>query len=576
MKTNQTLNPTSERGYALLLVMVIAGVALLLYAAAAQFTLSSSALNERNNRYNAAVAAAEGASELALSYIERDFYNQSFSPGNLSGYQSLVPTQTWATAYQFSDGAGNLNQTFVQSGALTLSTNLNSQFAGLYGLTYPCTVTSQAQALGTPFNPAAAVQQSLQLASIPVFQFATFYAMDLEIDPGPAMKITGKVHSNANLYTAPGATLEFVDDVTAVGGIYNTRAPANPLTGTILAPIFDAQHLQHVSSLSLPFGSANSPAAVAQILQPPPFGESPASSTGQSRYYNKVDLIVTTTSSNVVVTAGLWNTFAAVSPDGTNSTGAYSFIRTNASFFDQREGKNTLTTDIDVGGFARWITNSGAGLNTLARTTLGHSLNSLYVNDQRTKAGYLAVVRVSNGQQLPPAGLTLATGQPLYVQGHFNAPDTSPGSTNTSAVLPASLVGDAITVLSASWADTNSTTALSLRPGVNTTVNAAFLAGIVPTTTDSLGVGHYSGGLENFPRFLENWTGTTFTYNGSMVVMFPSQSATNFWVSPGTYYNPPTRQWAFNASFKNFELLPPVTPQVSQLLRGQWNVVAAH
>ena len=38
---------------------------------------------------------------------------------------------------------------------------------------------------------AAAVQQNLQLAVIPVFQFAIFYAIDLEINPGPVMKVTG-------------------------------------------------------------------------------------------------------------------------------------------------------------------------------------------------------------------------------------------------------------------------------------------------------------------------------------------------------------------------------------------------
>ena len=73
-----------------------------------------------------------------------------------------------------------------------------------------------------------------------------------------------------------------------------------------------------------------------------------------------------------------------------------------------------------------------------------------------------------------------------------------------------------------------SSTGLSSRTSVNTTVNAAILAGIVESQQVG-GVKHYSGGVENFPRFLENWSSTSLTYNGSMVVMFPSRYATNFW-----------------------------------------------
>jgi len=114
------------------------------------------------------------------------------------------------------------------------------------------------------------------------------------------------------------------------------------------------------------------------------------------------------------------------------------------------------------------------------------------------------------------------------VKGHSNANDLAVGSTNTAATKPASLIGDAITIQSASWSDSyTSGISLSSRPAANTTVNAAFLAGIVQTT-NSAGTKKYSGGVENFPRFLENWSSKTFTYNASMVVMFPSRYATKF------------------------------------------------
>ena len=58
---------------------------------------------------------------------------------------------------------------------------------------------------------------------------------------------------------------------------------------------------------------------------------------------------------------------------------------------------------------------------------------------------------------------------------------------------------------------------LSARVASKTTVNAAIVAGIVPSSAVG-GDGTYSGGAENFPRFLEIWgEDTTFTYYGSMI-----------------------------------------------------------
>jgi hypothetical protein len=98
--------------------------------------------------------------------------------------------------------------------------------------------------------------------------------------------------------------------------------------------------------------------------------------------------------------------------------------------------------------------------------------------------------------------------------------------------------------------------------------------GIVRSTN-----GNYSGGLENFLRLLENWSGAgaTLWYNGSIVVMFPSQYATNYWKGPGStanstyYYGAPTRKWAFDTNFVQQIGLPPLTPQAKGVIRANWN-----
>jgi hypothetical protein len=125
--------------------------------------------------------------------------------------------------------------------------------------------------------------------------------------------------------------------------------------------------------------------------------------------------------------------------------------------------------------------------------------------------------------------------------------------------------------LSGAWNDANASNSLSSRVAVPTTVNAAFLAGIVQTVS-----GSYSGGAENFPRFLEDWGGRTLTYNGSMVVLYESQQATGAWRGTGTppdIYNPPNRNWAFDTNFRDVAKLPPATPCVRALVRGSWAMV---
>ena len=130
-------------------------------------------------------------------------------------------------------------------------------------------------------------------------------------------------------------------------------------------------------------------------------------------------------------------------------------------------------------------------------------------------------MRVANGATLPSSGLTVVTPDPLYVLGNYNAngPSLNNGA-NVANTAPAALIGDAITVLT-SWSDSYSlanktATNPNGRAATATTVNAATFEGIVPSTGNN-----YSGGVENFLRLLQNWSGKTLTYNGSIVVMFP-------------------------------------------------------
>ena len=269
------------------------------------------------------------------------------------------------------------------------------------------------------------------------------------------------------------------------------------------------------------------------------------------------------------------------------------FLSTTNTFYNARESKTIRAVQLDISKFRLWT-----HTNTLITLPLVNpDLNIAYFNDTRTNpivwvSGtnitsshgtniYTAVystnsqietgLRFANASQLPVNGLTVATPNPLYIWGNFNVTtDAVAGhySTNvndTTYTLPCSMNGDAITMLSSAWLDANSGLDLSHRIAATTTANAAILAGIVPTGTAN----NYSGGVENFPRFLEDWSNKTFWYNGSMVVLFDSRTATAPWGASGVY-SPPSRNWAFDKNFYDITKMPPATPQILFMERLSW------
>ena len=129
-------------------------------------------------------------------------------------------------------------------------------------------------------------------------------------------------------------------------------------------------------------------------------------------------------------------------------------------------------------------------------------------------------------------------------------------------------MADAITILSSSWNNNYYNTNSGVPTAVNTTINAAFLTGNVPSNGRN-----YSGGIENFIRYLETWTGYTNTYNGSMVCVFPSQIANQPWNGSG-YYNPPSRNWTYDTNFLGGPASqPPNAPVTPVFSRGRWSIL---
>jgi len=112
--------------------------------------------------------------------------------------------------------------------------------------------------------------------------------------------------------------------------------------------------------------------------------------------------------------------------------------------------------------------------------------------------------------------------------------------------------------------DASTLLAVGSRPTTSTIQNTAVMSG-----TDTTGGvegsggqgGAYNGGLENYPRFHENWTGNTYTYRGSFVSLNRPRRVSGAWVYGNPQYTAPNRNWDYDTSFNNAANLPPITPR---------------
>ncbi|HEY1788096.1 MAG TPA: hypothetical protein VGJ73_08075 [Verrucomicrobiae bacterium] len=669
MKIPSKFFPNNNRAYALLIVLTFMGIMLVLFAAMMFDTLSNANITKRNNQYNASQAAAQSSLEKVLSQMTHDFEFNSLSNNGTYYGSTFAPTVSgdesdWPIQYVFSDTNNITNQISCNIGTLsTTASSLNSQYSGLYGFLQNCTLTATATPLTGSAVPAT-VCETIQFAEIPLFQFAIFYNMNLEIAAAQTLNIYGPVYSNGGLWSG-STTITFNSTVSAVG--LATNSTSDPFcagyTGSGKSTYSVAgQPTSGNDTITMPIGTNNNPASVEAIVNIPrsPYqmGTQNAFSTNGMMYLaNAADLFLTNTATgtnfgslrpvgnsmalyyedganspnfltwvtndfymftnrsgstsiamqtnilpiafSLILTNNLTGIKWTNNPAGTNTLffAGYSFL-TNVLFTDAREGwhngsgpaKNVQAVQMDVSNFNNWLTykgaTSGSNLNALCNSSnhKSHPIDSIYVfNGVPLTATTLPAVRLMKGIMLPTNdgsfGFTLATAQPLYIWGDYNAKTTAGSSVSQNSdtyTEPAGVMADAVTILSDGWTDGNTSGQFSGGPTASdTTINCACLEGIVQSNTNNAAsdANGYSGGVENFLRTLENWgSSNPLYYNGSIIVMFPSQYATNCWQQTGGYYTAPSRHWAFNTNFNSFSGLPPLTPRSQGVIRGTWTV----
>lgn len=409
------------------------------------------------------------------------------------------------------------------------------------------------------------------------WEYAIFYNDPLEIHPSPTFTVTGPVHSNTDIYASPdgGNALTFNDRVSYAGtfvegymdgdwqgrGLASNagKAPGNTYPANL--PPANEVRKDFFGITPSQFNTTDTNQnnnSYRELIEMPVSGTDPLtdSSGNNPRLYNAASVRVTVDATNTIVvkdgTGKVMSGSSSITAEKNFYNTVVGALSTNVSIQDYRENSTVRLVTLDI--------------SKLDKTKIAGWNGVVYVSDtsaSQTGGTPKRGVRLKNGTTLPSGGLTVVSDNPVYIQGDYNTLGTRQ---------PSAVMGDAIMILSNSWVDANSSADVNggTRNASDTTINTAILGGIVPTDPSISGNKSYSGGVENFPRFMENWSGKTFTYNGSMVQLFKSQQAIGRWGTSTQSYNPPVRNWAYETLFRTSP--PPGTLYVTTYNKQRWYV----
>ncbi len=515
----------NHKGFTLVIAYSLIATLIILTSAVIFRAVNESNFVQRDIAYTQAFYLAEGA----LSQVA---YQLGFNVANhLSINPLVVPIYTPANftiTYSLTP-IGAPDQPFTENGLFKHIT--------YYQLT--------ATAIHQRFNTPVTLNQRICLKKAYTFQHAVFYQDDLELFPGKPMTFAGPVHCNNDIYVGSNNTTLTIDTdyFRSAASIFHSRKDTDGggMTNSIVSILkngtsdFFAMKIGAEQALDCDradwtdasqtrwAGTVKSSVHGVSTLAVPVVGSvSPTGYYAQNadlkivdgRAYNKSGTDITSS-----LPAGTID-----DPAGPANT-----------FMNNREGKIVTVTTIDM-----------AKLNSSGYFPVN---GLLYVTRSDATSAQPNGVRLNNGSQLA-SNLTVVSNTPVYIQGDYNKSGANKRST--------AVICDAITLLSSNWGT-------GTAPN-NTEVNTAFIAGIKPTP--ETGLLTYSGGLENYTRLLENWTGKSLTIKGSFVELWFSQIASGNW--KGSYYSAPNRVWSYDTDFNDPAKLPPFTPFAVELQKIAW------
>jgi len=533
----------SQRGVALVTMMLL--LSALTVLAVGAVLVSSIDLQLASNYYqnSRAFYAAEAGVEKALSDI------QSLLDG-----QGTVTDEDLATIlppelehFSFEEFSA------IRSDSSFVDTIDTGPYMDMVSLNQPIEITSKV--IG-PGNSRYHIVVGVEGLQIPIFQFGVFYDDSLEIHNGPQMDFIGRVHTNSSLFLGTNSLTRFFRNITIAGDLYRFRIwnhetfsgaiqIQEPL-GSFVNLTRDSEdyvgndegwvtwtnanfggrlrtRAHNITPLGMPIPKTIDPI---EIIKRRDAGDGPALKLERLDYKADTRVYANSNLSSISImdkTGG-----SKVLADPSALTASY------GAFYDDREGQ--------------WVDLLVLDVSKLTAGDLDDGVVYISIDEE---SGRHKGIKIINGSALP-APMTVTSDNSIYVQGNYNTVNWQPSA----------MMADAVYLLSNSWSDAqNPAPPHTLRSASSTEYHVAILSGDTPNA------GAYNGGLENFPRFLENWSGQTCRIVGSFINLFLSDNATGQWSYGDPIYRAPVRDWWFDVNFLDFNKLPPGTPSVGSVLR---------
>jgi len=585
---------------AMLAVVLLGGFV----AVAVDYTNNIARNAQRDRAFNNAVEVGDGAISQAFASWRQICKTAGVQAPTTSAFAGITapsgsnfPSFPSATISNFLVKA--VDPTMGDIGATTTPPNATGPGTGTFSYFYLASADVTLPAVNGSLK--AQVRRVFEKRYTSPWNWAMMYNGNLELHPDSNLTLNGWVHSNADVYVgngstdplvSPSSTLTFNDRLSYQGNYtvgFDPSDGAHSSYTNVATPNYDATlppgHEQFYSLFGWDATQFNTTDSnpnndnYHELIEKPTSGYTDPFATQRmyAQAYSVADssgnygVVINVDASNNI-TVGYAGTTYSTQPNG-NSAQAQIYAAVTASVHpnytiqDNREQASVRVVNFDVSQFAAAAKKNFNGI--------------IYINDTSASSTNHRAVRILNGATLPTGGFSIVSPNPVYIQGDFNTGRTASSETpantgdptdpeaGTYTRKPASIVADAITLLSNSWNDANSTAGLASRVATNTTVNAALIGGNVPSNGST-----YSGGGENFVRFMEDWTGKTFTYYGSMICPFSSTQGIGNW-GTGNVYAAPQQKWYFDDKLSvdssgNAVSVPGYVSTVAYLQQQRW------
>jgi hypothetical protein len=221
----------TQRGSAMITVIMLCGVMALLAGSMLRYSVSERRGNERNRLTLRAKNQAENVAVYAAEQLSTKLYRIGSAPKMKflwtgSGSKRIYPPPDSVLNSLYTSAANVEVRAGIESASpYTLVEDTTDPNFGLQVSKARVPIIAKATAThGALGSITSYVEQDMEIALTPLFQFGMFYNMDLELYPSVAFTMAGPVHSNKRIMAKPDGAQEiaitFLKRVTCAQGLY--------------------------------------------------------------------------------------------------------------------------------------------------------------------------------------------------------------------------------------------------------------------------------------------------------------------------------------------------------------------